>query len=118
MPQLTEEGNKPSFGGWTLDPATYRLYSEDGNEMVLSAHESALLNHLVVHAGQVMSRDDLMVATTGRNWEYMDRSIDILIARLRKKVEVDSVNPVWIKTVRGAGYVFDDSAFPRLAYVG
>jgi len=94
------------FGKWHFDPNTYRLTSETGEETVLSASESALLRHLVANEGTVMSRDELMVITSGRNWEYMDRSIDILIARLRKKIEKDPDHPATIKTVRGAGYVF------------
>lgn len=95
-----------TFGPWRFDPQTYRLTSPESGETVLSANESALLHHMLENAGQVMSRDNLMVATTGRNWEYMDRSIDILVARLRKKIEADPGDPSTIKTVRGMGYVF------------
>ncbi|WP_161633251.1 MULTISPECIES: response regulator transcription factor [unclassified Labrenzia] len=93
------------FGTWQFDPDTYRLVSEKGEETVLSASESAMLQHLVIHADQVLSRDDLMMVITGRNWEYMDRTVDILVARLRKKLEENPLQPKIIKTVRGAGYV-------------
>ncbi|QIE56692.1 response regulator transcription factor [Pikeienuella piscinae] len=95
-----------AFGRWRFDPTTHRLLSENGDETVLSANESALLRHMVKNAGTVLSRDELMEATTGRSWEYMDRTVDILIARLRKKVEDNPARPTVIKTVRGVGYVF------------
>jgi DNA-binding response OmpR family regulator len=96
-----------SFGKWIFDPSVNRLSSQSGEEQILSAKETALLQHLAEHAGQVLSRQDLMIATTGRHWEYMDRSIDILISRLRKKIEIDTSNPRLIKTVHGTGYVFN-----------
>ncbi|MDJ0933322.1 helix-turn-helix domain-containing protein [Breoghania sp.] len=69
-----------------------------------------LLKHLISNAGQVLSRHDLMQATTGRDWQYMDRTIDILIARLRKKIEEIPTQPRRIKIVHGAGWRFP----PRL----
>lgn len=103
-----------AFGSWTFNPATYRLLSAAGEETTLSSSESALLSHLLQNAGQVLSRDDLTVAISGRNWEYMDRTIDILIARLRKRIEPNPARPTVIKTVRGAGYVFSNEALkPR-----
>lgn len=98
--------NEIAFGGWRLEPRSCRLFDADGTEFVLSAQEATLLKHLVSHAGQVLSRDDLMQAISGRDWAYMDRTIDILVARLRKKIEADTTRPRKIKTVRGAGYLF------------
>lgn len=105
LPQ-NENASAISFGTWQFDPETYRLTSGGGKEVVLSSTESTLLKHLAEQSGKVLSREDLMIATTGRNWEYTDRTIDILIARLRKKLETTPMNPKIIKTVRGAGYVF------------
>jgi two-component system, OmpR family, response regulator len=65
-----------------------------------------LLKTFVEHPNQVLSRDQLLSMTRNREWEPFDRSIDIRIARLRRKVEADPDRPRAIKTVRGAGYMF------------
>ncbi|WP_430474382.1 response regulator [Thalassospira lucentensis] len=91
---------------WELDTTTYRLLHTDGKQHVLSANEAALLGHLVRNEGRVLTRNDLMLAISGREWEYMDRTIDIMIVRLRKIVETDPSSPSLIQTVRGVGYVF------------
>jgi two-component system phosphate regulon response regulator OmpR len=61
---------------------------------------------LAEHPNQVLTRDQLLTLTRNRDWEPFDRSIDIRIARVRRKVEVDPENPQVIRTVRGAGYMF------------
>jgi two-component system phosphate regulon response regulator OmpR len=68
--------------------------------------EFDLLQVFAQHPNQVLSRDRLLTLTRNREWEPFDRSIDIRIARLRKKVEADPENPLLIRTVRGAGYMF------------
>ena len=75
-------------------------------EMPLTAMEFDLLRAFVEHPHQVLSRDRLLTLTRNREWEPFDRSIDIRIARLRKKIEDDPEQPRAIRTVRGAGYMF------------
>jgi two-component system phosphate regulon response regulator OmpR len=70
--------------------------------------EFDLLKALIEHPNQVLSRDQLLTMTRNREWEPFDRSIDIRIARLRRKIEVDPAKPAVIKTVRGAGYMYID----------
>ncbi|WP_085584621.1 response regulator [Thalassospira mesophila] len=91
---------------WQLDTSTYRLTRKDGKQHVLSANEATLLAYLVRHDGQVLTRNDLMQVIAGREWEYMDRSIDIMIVRLRKKIEANPSQPKLIQTVRGVGYIY------------
>ena len=73
---------------------------------VCGAMEFELLRTLVEHPNQVLTRDQLLTLTRNREWEPFDRSIDIRITRLRRKVEEDPARPRAIKTVRGAGYMF------------
>jgi two-component system phosphate regulon response regulator OmpR len=68
--------------------------------------EFDLLRVFTEHPNQVLTRDQLLTLTRNREWEPFDRSIDIRIARLRRKVEPDPENPQIIRTVRGAGYMF------------
>lgn len=95
-----------TIADWELDAATYRLSHADGRQHVLSANESALLAHLVRNQGRVLTRNELMLEISGREWEYMDRTVDIMVVRLRKIVEADPAKPSLIQTVRGVGYVF------------
>jgi two-component system, OmpR family, response regulator len=93
------------FEGWFLDRTSRRLASHDGVEITLSAGEFDLLTTLVEHPQKVLSRDQLLDFTKNREAGPFDRSIDIQISRLRRKLEPDPKNPVIIKTVRGGGYV-------------
>jgi two-component system, OmpR family, response regulator len=68
--------------------------------------EFDLLRAFAEHPNQVLSRDQLLTLTRNREWEPFDRSIDIRIARLRRKIEEDPERPQAIKTVRGSGYIF------------
>jgi two-component system, OmpR family, response regulator len=68
--------------------------------------EYELLKAFVDHPNQVLSRDQLLTLTRNREWEPFDRSIDIRIARLRRKLEPDPERPRYIRTVRGAGYMY------------
>lgn len=94
------------FGRFRLDMEAHRLYTEDGNEVTLTNMEFDLLKAFVDHPGQVLSRDRLLDLAHNKDWEPFDRSIDIRIARLRRKIEEDAARPQIIKTVRGAGYIF------------
>ena len=75
-------------------------------EVPLTSMEFDLLRVFVEHPNQVLTRDQLLSLTRNRDWEPFDRSIDIRIARLRRKVEADPDKPQLIKTVRGAGYCY------------
>jgi DNA-binding response OmpR family regulator len=93
-------------GRCLLDLARHQLRAADGTDVPLTAMEFDLLQVFVEHPNQVLSRDRLLSLTRNRDWEPFDRSIDIRIARLRRKVEEDPENPRAIRTVRGAGYLF------------
>ncbi|MCD8499658.1 MAG: winged helix-turn-helix domain-containing protein [Gammaproteobacteria bacterium] len=95
-----------SFCGWTLHYATRQLLSPDNTEVSLSGGEFDLLFALVTHPNHVLSRDQLLDLTKNRQAGPFDRSIDIQISRLRRKIDDDSKKPSVIKTVRGGGYIF------------
>ncbi len=97
---------KVAVGRCQLDLRSHQLYDAQGRDVPLTAMEFDLLKAFVDHPNQVLSRDRLLTLTRNRAWEPFDRSIDIRITRLRRKVEVDPDHPRVIKTVRGAGYIF------------
>jgi DNA-binding response OmpR family regulator len=93
------------FHGCELDMAAGRFRSAGGAEVPLTHNEARLLEHMVRHIGRVMSREDLMSAVLRRNWDPCDRSIDVLVTRLRQKIEADPKRPQIIRTMRGTGYL-------------
>jgi DNA-binding response OmpR family regulator len=93
------------FARWQLDTAARRLLDPAGAEVALTTGEFDLLITLLTHAGRVLSRDFLLEHTRGRDSGPFDRTIDVQIGRLRRKVEADPDNPQIIKSVRGAGYI-------------
>lgn len=97
-------------GQCLLDLSAHRLLDATGEEIALTSMEFDLLRVFTEHPNQVLSRDQLLTHTRNREWEPFDRSIDIRIARLRKKIEPDPEKPRTIKTIRGAGYLFVPSA--------
>lgn len=108
-PAATESGSRHgrlAVGRCMLDPSSRQLYDADGQEIPLTAMEYDLLRVFVDNPGRVLTRDHLLNHTRNREWEPFDRSIDIRIARLRKKIEADPDHPQVIRTVRGAGYMF------------
>ncbi|MFL5332930.1 MAG: response regulator [Geminicoccaceae bacterium] len=94
------------LGRLELDLAARRLVDPDGKEVSLTSMEFDLLNVLLRNPNRVLSRDQLLAQAHNDSWEPFDRSIDIRIARLRKKVERDPANPEAIRTIRGVGYMF------------
>jgi two-component system phosphate regulon response regulator OmpR len=102
-----------SFHGCLLDPAAGKFRSQRGEEISLTHNEARLLEHLVRHIGTVMSREDLMAAVLQRGWDPCDRSIDVLVTRLRQKIELDPKRPTMIRTMRGTGYVLSPEAPDR-----
>jgi two-component system phosphate regulon response regulator OmpR len=99
-------GKRVKVGRCTLDLQTHQLVGPDGEDLPLTGMEFDLLRVFVERPNQVLSRDQLLTHTRNREWEPFDRSIDIRIARLRKKIEADPEKPKALKTVRGAGYIF------------
>lgn len=93
------------FGPYTLSLAT-RSLSHGSTTTMLSTAEFALLKTLVTHPHQPMSRDALMNLSRGRDYEALDRSIDVQISRLRRLIETEPTRPKYIQTVWGYGYVF------------
>ncbi len=95
-----------TFNGWTLNLDSRELRSVDDAKIELTSGEFSLLNEFIDKAGRVLSRDHLLSAIYKRDWEPFDRSIDVLVTRLRHKIEAESRHPEIIKTVRGTGYMF------------
>jgi DNA-binding response OmpR family regulator len=94
------------FAGWTLHLDARRLESPHGKTVELTTGEFELLATLAKSPGRVHSRDELLAATRNREAGPFDRTIDVQIGRLRRKIEADPQHPELIKSVRGAGYVF------------
>lgn len=100
------EGRNLKFGTLTLDLDARRLVDSQGIAIDLTAMEFDLLQALATRPNRVLSRGQLQEFAHGRSAEESDRSIDIRVTRLRKKIEPDPEHPRFIKTVRGEGYVF------------
>jgi DNA-binding winged helix-turn-helix (wHTH) protein len=94
------------FAGYRLDLAGHSLADPVGRDIPLSHTEFGLLRAFVERAGRVLSRDQLMQVTAGRDAEPYDRSVDVQVSRLRRKIEPDSKRPSLIVTVPGSGYKF------------
>ncbi len=105
MPAPERTGHDPiHFAGWSLDPIARHLESEKG-VVPLSGAEYRLLEVLLTHPNRVLNRDQLLDLTQGRDADPFDRSIDVLVSRLRKRLGDDPKSPAIIKTVRGEGYI-------------
>ena len=94
-----------AFGNWTLDTRAQSLHDAEGRPIGLTSGEFKLLETMVTRANRVLSRDQLMDACYGNNSPAFDRSIDVCIGRLRKKLQDDPRNPGIIRTVRNGGYM-------------
>ncbi len=101
---LAESAEKLSFEHWLLDTKTHLLTSPANIAVPLSSAEYRLLRVLLSHPNRVLSRDQLLELTQGRESNPFDRSIDVLIGRLRKRLQDDGKPPQLIQTVRGFGY--------------
>lgn len=99
-------GKNLSFDGWRLDLAKRELRDPSGALIQLSAGEYDLLIAFVEHPQRVLNRDQLLDLARGRSAAPFDRSVDVQVSRLRRKIEPDPLNPTLIKTVRGGGYMF------------
>jgi len=105
-PGDSAEPQRLCFDGWCLDLARRELRGPGGEPQPLTSGEFELLRVLVLNANRVLTRDQLMDQSKGRDWTPFDRTIDTQIVRLRRKIEPDQANPALIKTVRGRGYIF------------
>ncbi|MGD8640775.1 MAG: winged helix-turn-helix domain-containing protein, partial [Gammaproteobacteria bacterium] len=98
--------NEIAFGPCTLNLTNYQLTNGNGNEIPITNMEFDLLKVFAERPNRPLSRDQLLNLTQNREWDPYDRSIDIRITRLRKKIEPEPEKPKIIKTVRGVGYMF------------
>jgi len=101
-----DQSNQVKFGACTLDLNERRLYNALNEELPLTAMEFDLLNFFAENPNRVLTRDRLLELSHYRGRDPFDRSIDIRITRLRRKIEKDPSHPQVIKTVRGVGYLF------------
>ncbi|MHC2357070.1 DNA-binding response OmpR family regulator [Sinorhizobium meliloti] len=104
--QVSEAGQLLRFGQWKLDTTARHLIDADGTAIALSGAEYRLLRVFVDHPQRVLNRDQLLNLTQGREAELFDRSIDLLVSRVRQRLGDDAREPTYIKTVRSEGYVF------------
>jgi len=95
----------PVIGGWQLDRARRRLVAQTGTVEALTRAEFDLLAAFAAHPGVILSRDRLLDLIQNRNWTPDNRTIDVLVGRLRKKIEPDPSHPEWIITIHGEGYM-------------
>ena len=98
-----------TFEGWTLNLGRRELHHPNGHHVDLTTGEFDMLVVLAKNAGRVLTRDQLMDLTRGRQMEAFDRAVDAQIVRLRRKIEADAQHPQLVKSVRGVGYVFTAS---------
>ncbi|KXD42933.1 two-component system response regulator BfmR [Pseudomonas aeruginosa] len=107
-PNLTvsESSRLIGFGQWQLDTSARHLLDDAGTVVALSGAEYRLLRVFLDHPQRVLSRDQLLNLTQGREADIFDRSIDLLVSRLRQRLGDDAREPEYIKTVRSEGYVF------------
>lgn len=102
----TRSRSRLCFEGWELDSGARQLFAPAGSEVALTTGEFELLTVFLQHPGRVLSRDFLLQATHRREAAPFDRTIDVQVGRLRRKLQDDADDPRVIKSVRGAGYLF------------
>ena len=104
--RVTEAANLLAFGRWRLDTTARHLLDETDTIVPLSGAEFRLLRVFLDHPQRVLTRDQLLNLTQGRDAELFDRSIDLLVSRLRNRLSDNAKDQAYIKTVRSEGYVF------------
>ena len=106
-PGSTEDANENNIqlGDWVFSHASQTMVKADGTKADLSTGELDLLIALIANANKPTDRNELMKVANFREWGPLDRSIDVKIARLRRKIELDPAKPKLIKSVRGVGYL-------------
>ncbi|AOE86553.1 response regulator [Pseudomonas sp. TCU-HL1] len=110
QPATATSAQLKRFAGWLLDSDRRRLIDQDGSETLLTHGEFQLLSVFLRNAGHTLSRDQLMDQIRNREWLPNDRSIDVLVGRLRRKLRDDPAEPQLIITIHGAGYLFTANA--------
>jgi len=108
-----EPAQKLGFGEWQVDTVARHLIDDSGVMVALSGAEYRLLRVFLDHPQKVLSRDQLLSLTQGREAELFERSIDLLVSRLRQRLRDDAREPRYIKTVRSEGYVLASSVEAR-----
>ena len=104
--QSTPSKSEFRFGVWTWLASRGELRDNDGTILMLSTGESKLLNVFISKPYEILSRDDLLNLTQGRDSFAYERSVDNMVSRLRRKIELDAAQPLYIQTVWGGGYKF------------
>jgi two-component system OmpR family response regulator len=107
--QVSEAAEIIRFGDWRLDTTARHLIDADGVMVALSGAEYRLLRVFLDHPQRVLTRDQLLNLTQGRQADQFDRSIDLLVSRLRQRLRDEAREPRYIKTLRSEGYVFSSS---------
>jgi DNA-binding response OmpR family regulator len=101
-----QKSERLAFDVWTMDLGRREVISSNQSALALTTAEFNLLELLARRPQRVHSRDTIMDLLKGHDWTPFDRSIDALVSRLRRKIEIDPDNPRLLKTVRGVGYIF------------
>ena len=104
--EVSESAQLLAFGDWRLDTTARHLLDEEGTLVALSGAEYRLLRVFLDHPQRVLTRDQLLNLTQGRQADAFDRSIDLLVSRVRQRLRDDAREPRYIKTVRSEGYDF------------
>ncbi|GAB7539611.1 response regulator [Burkholderia sp. 22PA0099] len=107
--QVSEAAQWLAFGDWRLDTTGRHLLDEAGTMVALSGAEYRLLRVFLDNPQRVLTRDQLLNLTQGRQADAFDRSIDLLVSRLRQRLRDTAREPRYIKTLRSEGYVFSSS---------
>jgi len=105
--QTAAADNRVRFGPCALDLDAAQLFDADGLEISITSMEFTLLKLFAANPGRILTRDQILDHTHDRTNDPFDRSIDLRISRLRRKVEMNPAKPEVIRTVRGLGYIFD-----------
>jgi DNA-binding response OmpR family regulator len=104
--ETATQSNVACFEGWELHLASHQLNAPDGTDITLTTHEFQLLCAMVRRPQRIFTREEIAEIVAGKSWAPLDRSIDVLVAKLRKKLGDDPNRPGLIQTVRGTGYRF------------
>ncbi|MGN6315269.1 response regulator [Trinickia sp.] len=104
--QVSESAHVLAFGDWRLDTVARHLLDAEGTVVALSGAEYRLLRVFLDHPQRVLTRDQLLSLTQGRQADAFDRSIDLLVSRVRQRLRDEAREPRYIKTLRNEGYVF------------
>ena len=99
-------GSIASFADWTMDMEAHELVSSKAGNVSLTSKEFKLLTLFVTNSRKVLSRSQILDRLADSEWNPDDRRIDVLVGKLRKKIEPDNNNPALIKTIRSEGYMF------------